>query len=236
MEPSKVSRSLKILGIETSTLRCEIALALDDQLLASAQLPDGSRPTAILAPTIRDLCRTIGWSPRELNLICVNQGPGSYTGLRVGITCAKTLAFAVGAALATARSLEVVAYNAPPGEQLVEVALDAARRQVFSGRYRHDVDSWIPTQEVRILSAETWASELDPSALIMGPALEKYRELVPAPARIADESDWWPHANQVIHLGVKQFQTAPLAEYFALEPLYLRLSAAEEKRESSQRS
>jgi hypothetical protein len=63
----------------------------------------------------------------------------------------------------------------------------------------------------------------------MGPALEKYRDLVPAAVRIADESDWWPRANQVIQLGLRQFQTAPLAEYFALEPLYLRPSAAEEK-------
>lgn len=229
LEPSKVSRSLKVLGIETSTIHCEIALSLDDQILASARLPAGSRPTAVLASTIRDLCRSLGWSPRELNLVCVDHGPGSYTGLRVGITCAKTLAFAAGASLATAGSLEVVAYNSPPGEQFVEVAFDAARGQVFAGRFCRDVDSLTALDEVRIVTAEDWARGLDPSALIIGPALEKYRRLGPATLRIADESDWWPRADRVIQLGLRQFRTHPLSEYFTLEPLYLRPSAAEEK-------
>jgi tRNA threonylcarbamoyladenosine biosynthesis protein TsaB len=221
---------LKILGIETSTLRCEIALSLDDQAVASAQLPAGSRPTATLPLTIRDLCRSVGWSPRELNLVCVDQGPGSYTGLRVGITCAKTLAFAAGAAMATADSLEVVANNAPPTEQFVEVGFDAARGQVFACRFRRDADAWTAQDEVRIVSAEDWASHFDPSAVIIGPALEKYRGLVSASLRVGDETDWWPRAERVIQLGLRQFRTAPLREYFTLEPAYLRPSAAEEKR------
>lgn len=230
LEPSRVSRSLKILGIETSTLRCEIALSLDDRILTSARLPADSRPTATLAPTIRDLCHSVGWSPREINLVCVDQGPGSYTGLRVGVTCAKALAFAAGAALSTAGSLEVVAYNAPSVERLVEVAFDAARGQIFACRFRRDAESWTALDEVRIVSVEDWARGLDPSALIIGPALEKYRELVSVSHHIAEETNWWPRANRVIQLGLHQFYTNPLAEYFMLEPLYLRPSAAEEKR------
>ena len=224
-----MSRSLKILGIETATLRCEIALSLDDQILASAPLRADSRPTATLALTIRDLCRSVGWSPRELHLICVDLGPGSYTGLRVGITSAKTLAFAAGADLATAGSLEVVANNVEATEQLAEVAFDAARGQVFACRFRREKDSWTPIQAVRIVTAEDWARGLEPSALILGPALEKYRHLLPAHSRVAPDAVWWPHAEQALRLGLRQFRTSPLTEYFSLEPLYLRPSAAEEK-------
>ncbi len=76
----------------------------------------------------------------------------------------------------------------------------------------------------------TLAKALDPSALVLGPALARYRELVSAPHRVADESLWWPRAERVIPLGLEQFRAAPLREYFTLEPLYLRPSAAEEKR------
>jgi tRNA threonylcarbamoyladenosine biosynthesis protein TsaB len=164
-----------------------------------------------------------------LNLICVDQGPGSYTGLRVGITCAKTLAFAADASLATAGSLKVVACNSPLGERLVEVSFDAARGQVFACRFHRDAQSWTALDKVRIVSAADWARSLDPSALIIGPALEKYRDLVPASHHIAAEPDWWPRADRVIQLGLRQFRTTPLREYYTLEPLYLRPSAAEEK-------
>jgi tRNA threonylcarbamoyladenosine biosynthesis protein TsaB len=225
---------LKILGIETSTLRCEVALSLDDQFVASARPPADTRPTATFAPTIRELCRSVGWSPRELDLICVDQGPGSYTGLRVGITCAKTLAFAAGAAMATASSLEVVANNVPPTERLVEVAFDAARGQVFACRFRRDANAWTALSDVRIVGVDEWASGLDPSGLVTGPALEKYHGLVPVSIRIDDMSNWWPRADWVIRLGLRQIRTKPLREYFLLEPAYLRPSAAEEKRAANQ--
>ncbi len=230
MEPLKVSRSPRILGIETSTLHCEIALAEGEFPVASTTLPAGLKPTASLVPAIRDLCRSAGLNPRELELICVDQGPGSYTGLRVGVTCAKTLAFAAGSALATAGSLEVVAQNAPAGENLVEVAFDAARGQVFTCRFRRLSNTWVAEHEVRIESASDWARTLAPNSLVIGPALSKYRELVPDHHRVADESLWWPRADWVVRIGHRQHLVAPRVEYFSLEPVYLRPSAAEEKR------
>ena len=221
-----------MLAIETSTTRCEVALALDDRVQALARLPEQSKPTATLVPTIRDLCRSIGWQPRELNLICVDIGPGSYTGLRVGLTCAKTLAFAAGAELAPVRSLDAVAWYVRPAaeEQLVEVAFDAARGQVFACRFRRTEESWVPRDEIRIVHAPDWVRALDPAAVVTGPALVKYRTLIPPQFRVADESHWWPRAEQVLELGLKRSRAAPAEPYWTLEPLYLRPSAAEEKR------
>ena len=237
-----------MLAIETSSTRCEVALALDDRVQALARLPEQSKPTATLVPTMRDLCRSIGWQPRELKLICVDIGPGSYTGLRVGLTCAKTLAFAAGAELAPVRSLDAVAWNVPraaeemipptlPGEvgrtateQLVEVAFDAARGQVFACRFRRTAECWVACDEIRIMHATDWVRALDPAAVVTGPALVKYRTLIPPQFRVADESRWWPRAEQLIELGLQRSRAAPAEPYWTLEPLYLRPSAAEEKR------
>lgn len=226
-----MSRSLKVLAIETATTRCEVALAVDDRVQAAARLPEDRKPTATLVPTVRDLCRSVGWRLRELDLICVDIGPGSYTGLRVGLTCAKTLAFAAGAELAAVRSLDAVALNAGPSEQLVEVAFDAARGQVFACRFRRGNEQcWVPCDEIRIVRAEDWALALDPAAVVTGPALVRYRALVPPQFQVADESRWWPQAERVLELGLRVSRTGPAPSYWTLEPLYLRPSAAEEKR------
>jgi hypothetical protein len=83
---------------------------------------------------------------------------------------------------------------------------------------------------VRIVGAQDWALGLHPSAWVTGPALVRYRELVCVPERVVDESLWWPRAEHVIQLGLRQFHSSVLPSYWTLEPRYLRLSAAEEKK------
>lgn len=223
-----------MLAIETSTTRGEIALALDDAVVASAALAEHQKPTASLASTIRDLCRTVGWSARELDLVCVDVGPGSYTGLRVGLTCAKMLAYAAGAPLTAVGSLDVVARNAASEERL-EVAFDAARGQVFAARFAKEqavasTSEWIAPGGVRIAKAEDWAAACDRSSLVLGPALVKYRAILPAELHVAAPELWWPRAATVAAIGLRQFRAGPLPPYWTLEPVYLRPSAAEEKR------
>lgn len=236
LEPSTVSRSQpasKILGIETSTMRCEVALAENATTVGTATVPEGCRASSLLVPIITGLCREHGWSLRDLDLVCVDVGPGSYTGLRVGLTCAKVLAYAARAPLVTAVSLEVVARNLLGDRRSLEVAYDASRGQVFSSRIQW-ISSDLGVSEpratpLRIVAAEQWAAELDRSALVTGPALTKYRSLIPPGCAVADESHWWPAASHVIELGRKQLEAGPPADYWTIEPFYLRPSAAEEK-------
>jgi len=242
LESGKVSRGLKVLAIETSTTsRGEVAFALDDTLVASVVLSDQIKPTASLVPTIRELCHAAGWSVRELDLICVDIGPGSYTGVRVGLTCAKMLAYAADAPLATVGSLDVVARNAPSEAQLLDVAFDAARGQVFAARYCReagegsstDAPDWVADGPVHIVQADEWAAACDRSGLVLGPALVKYRTILPPELRVADPDLWWPRAATVAALGLARFRAGPLPPFWTLEPVYLRPSAAEEKREGT---
>ena len=222
----------RILGIETSTSLCQVAFADGNSLIASAQLPAGEKPTATLIPTLRRVAQEIGWRLRDLELVTVDIGPGSYTGLRVGLTCAKTLAFVAGAPMMPVGSLDAVAQNVFSNEQVLEVGFDAARSQVFAARFqrRDEESTWTATEPVRIVAAAEWARTLDPSALVLGPALIKYRHLIAANLRVAHDSEWWPRAAHVIELGVRQFQSGNVSSYWSIEPIYLRLSAAEEKK------
>jgi tRNA threonylcarbamoyladenosine biosynthesis protein TsaB len=223
---------VRVLGIETSTMRGDVALAEEDRVLASIPLPHGSRPTASLLPAIAGLCRQLGWQPRTIGRICVDIGPGSYTGLRVGLTCAKTLAFAGGASVSAVRSLDVTAAAVPPDAANLEIAFDAARGQVFAARYAWRGDRWQTVAEIEIANAQAWAARLDPGVLVAGPALERYRSLVPAGCRIAADELCWPRAAQVIQLGL---HSPPAPGYWTMEPLYMRPSAAEEKKSRESR-
>jgi tRNA threonylcarbamoyl adenosine modification protein YeaZ len=256
----------RVLGIETSTLRCEIAVADERGTVAAMNLPVDSKPTATLIPSIRQLCEQVSWLPRDFDLVCIDVGPGSYTGLRVGLTCAKTLAFAAHAALATAESTNVIARRVPVTGSFLDVVLDAARGQVFCQRF-HAVEAtppsnltvsqprnasgssdrlssdrsddhrdspstseWAALGPIDIIPADAWAQKLTESTVVAGPALVKYRHLVTDRSPMANESLWWPSAAHVIERGVEQFRTAPLRSFWTLEPLYMRPSAAEEKK------
>jgi tRNA threonylcarbamoyladenosine biosynthesis protein TsaB len=217
-----------MLGIETCTLPGEVALASESGTVASFALPAGQKPTASLVPVIQQLCQKVGWELRDLTLVGVDIGPGSFTGVRVGLTCAKVIAFATGAPLATARSLDVIARNATWNGP-IEVAIDAARSQVFACKYQPAPTQWAPCSPPRIVNATEWAESLTPQTLATGPALTKYRSIIPPYVTIADESTWWPRASTVLEIGLSQAQQQLPFNFFTLEPLYLRPSAAEEK-------
>src|SRR5207302_9751075 len=86
-----------------------------------------------------------GKKPRDCQLVAVSVGPGSYTGLRVGVVCAKTLAYVVNCRLAAVDTLQSIACNSPVDVAVVEVICDAQRGDLFAGTYARDVHGeWVP--------------------------------------------------------------------------------------------
>ena len=104
---------MRILAMDTSGRRAAVAALEDDRVLAECDSPPGVRSAAALAPLIAELLKGVDWQLRRLDLIAVTQGPGSFTGLRIGVTTAKTLAYATGAAVIGVNTLEVIAAGAP---------------------------------------------------------------------------------------------------------------------------
>src|SRR5215207_3218065 len=125
------------LAIETSGRTGSIAVAQDGRSLADEQFPHGLKHAAEIVPIIARLCEVRGWKPADVEEIYVSAGPGSFTGLRVGITVAKTLAFATGARIVAVPSVEVLARNAPAGWQNLIIVLDAKREQIFTASFEN---------------------------------------------------------------------------------------------------
>jgi tRNA threonylcarbamoyladenosine biosynthesis protein TsaB len=220
---------MKVVAIETSTLRAEVALLEDCRLLASETLGVEVKHTAELVPALHRLLREAHWDPQAIQLVAVDVGPGSFTGLRIGLTCAKVLAYVAGCELVAVESTDCIAAAIPvEPEYQLSVALDAVRGEVFAARYHVEEGRW-SRRELGILPAEAWTAQDPHRTLWTGPALQRYRHLLPPDARVLPESLRWPRAEWVGRVGWTRLQTQGPLDFWTLEPLYLRPSAAEER-------
>lgn len=131
-----------VLALETATEAAGVALADDDGILAALSLERGRRHGESVAPAIEFLCRRVGVTLAQLDALCVDAGPGLFTGLRVGVSTAKALGFALGIPVVEMTSLEVLALELarspwadPGGGCVLQPVVDARRALVFSARY-----------------------------------------------------------------------------------------------------
>ena len=122
-------------------------------MLAEREFESGLQHAAQIIPIIDELCRSQGWSPGEVEELYVSAGPGSFTGLRIGITLAKTLALATGVKLVAVPTVRVLVENAPAEARHVVIVLDAKRDQIFTARFERDlssIDAWIEREPAKL--------------------------------------------------------------------------------------
>src|SRR6476661_9836696 len=125
----------RALALETSGRTGSVALARDGAVLVEEQFPHGLKHAAGIIPIVDRLCRGKGWTPADFEEVYVSAGPGSFTGLRVGVTVAKTLALATGARLVPVPTADVLVRNLPAGWERAVIVLDAKRGQIFTAVY-----------------------------------------------------------------------------------------------------
>lgn len=226
-----------ILGVETSGAKGEIALLRDDEVLVEQPLAQaGRRHAQTLISEVDQVLRRFGLKPRECDAVAVSHGPGSFTGLRVGIVFAKTFAYATGCRLTAVETFAAIAANSPDDVSEVWVIEDAQRGDLFVGRYRRESDSqWRTTSAVSIVPAEDWLAARTAEDVLTGPGLRKLPHQPALPARILDQQLWHPRAATIARIGRMQILMGQVSDPWRLRPFYLRKSAAEEKWDALQR-
>jgi len=225
---------VKILGFDTATLTAGVAVIDDDQILAAARR-EGSGRSADLLVTIDEICRTAHVTATELDAIAVGAGPGSFTGLRIGMATAKGIAFAAQKPLWAVSSLAALAWDAElhlANDQLfthvdglIVAVLDGRRSEVFAGCYRHQQ---LVGEERVFAPAElvSWVRSLAgdaPAISYAGDAIDVYRDIL---APLA--ADWLPPRTPS---GVAVAQLARSGAHVDIltsgTPSYIRPSEAE---------
>ena len=185
-----------------------------------------------LAPALSELLRQAHWRPRDVQLVAVSVGPGSFTALRVGVTTAKTFAYAVSAEVLAVDTLEIIAARADAAAgDTISTVIDAQRGDVYVASFRRlPPDAFQRMQPTTILAADKWIDGLSSDTVVSGPALEKLAAQLPLAVRIAPRDVWLPSAEAVARLAIVKYATGQRDNVWRLVPHYLRPSAAEEKR------
>jgi len=221
---------MRVLGLETSGRSASVALVADGRCVTEKSLDGQARRHAqTLVAEIRTLLREADCPPTSLDGVAVSTGPGSFTGLRIGIVCAKTLAYAVGCRVAAVETFLAIAHNAPDDVREQFVIADAGRRELYLGQYRRESGGWSRFGELTIVPADDWAAYRQPDDVVTGPALTGYENDLSGRCRLLPPECWFPTAGQVALLGERLLDSGRESDPWTLQPLYLRKSAAEEK-------
>jgi tRNA threonylcarbamoyladenosine biosynthesis protein TsaB len=222
---------VRILAIETTTFTGSLAICAGDRLVGEARLPEGSRSAQSLAPAIQSLLANHAWAIGSLQLIAVVQGPGSFTGLRVGVATAKTLAYALGSEVIGIDTLEVLAAQAGPTPGRIYPVVDAQRQQLFTAGFTWPADASFPLRQTptAISDLAPWLSALQPHDIVIGPVPNKLAPQLQETIPSSNIVDCEPQAGTAARLAWRDFQAGRRESLWTLVPHYHRSSAAEEK-------
>lgn len=226
---------MNILAIETTERIGSVAAMRDGQLLCQRDLTPTQRSAQSLAPAVKALWAEVGWQAADVDLLAVTVGPGSFTGLRIGVTTAKTLAFCCKAEIIGIDTLETIAAAAPPEVDRLEVAIDAQRNEVVVQSFHRGDDGWfVPSQDsARLVDIDIWLGNLQPGTAVSGPILKKLTGRLPKTATTLPPQQSRPTAANVARLAARHHAAGRRDDVFKLVPVYSRKSAAEEKCEQN---
>ncbi len=227
-----MGEATNLLVIDTSSDQPAVAImATAGGVHVSSCLATG-RHGRDLVPRIGDLLREANLTVMDLGVVAVGLGPGSYTGLRIGLTAARTLAYAAGAALLGFDSLEGWARTASPEANMVYVVAVAQRGDVYAADFRHDsvLEPLQLAVSSRIERLADWSQRLERQGLVVGPGLDlpRIRAAIPAGMQIADIRPERSRGLVLLELARQLHAAGHRADLWAVEPNYLRRSAAEE--------
>lgn len=236
MTPTARTESDYGLAIETSGTGGAVTLGSGDRVLESRAI-DASRPHAVgLLPAIAEVCSDRGVEPAAIAIVFVSIGPGSFTGLRIGVTAARMIAMAVDARLVGVPTPEAIAQNVltltgPPAR--IAVLIDAKRHRVYgaafslgSSGFYECVAAPAERDPAEFLADQ---AQIDPSCAVLGPGVAPHgRAVREAGLPVMPESVFQPRGESVYALGRRLSLKGPPSGYRSVLPHYIRVPSAEE--------
>lgn len=212
-----------ILNIETSTTNCSVSIADKGQLIVLKELNSKDYSHAEqLHLFIEEVIEEAGIHKEDLSAIAVSKGPGSYTGLRIGVSAAKGLCFALDLPLISVSTLQALAKQVTAKDnELIVALLDARRDEVYTATYDREFQTKSPV-EAKIVEADSF-DVLNTSAKVyfIGPGAEKCKRIASISNGIYIP-DAVPSSNEMSALSWDKFQKEDFEDVAYFEPFYLK--------------
>lgn len=212
-----------ILTIETSGTNCSVAIAKDNEVISVAEENSGSFSHAEkLHVFIKAVLEQSGLSGNEINAVAVSQGPGSYTGLRIGVSSAKGLCFAWDLPLIALPTLQVLASKAKGVDaDYIIPMLDARRMEVYAAVYNFELLEVRNTQ-AEIVDESSFKEYLAKGKVVfLGDAVAKCKEIITHPNAIFLD-DYYPGAAAMVPLAYAKYKAEMFEDVAYFEPFYLK--------------
>jgi len=221
------------LGMDCATDTVGLALLAGDEPLAEIHLGPGRHHAEVLLPALDNLLKLAGKTLGEIDLLACTSGPGSFTGVRMGVTTAKGLALALDKPIVGVSTLEALVMNAMPCAGFVCPLLDARRDQVYAGLYRMGQDGFpVGLSPDCLTDVARWIGELPEGEIeFIGDGAVRYRDRImtgragrcaPAGNRCHRIHGW-----AVGVIGIRHYLEGRAEDALTFLPKYLRLSEAE---------
>jgi len=210
-----------ILNIETATKNCSVSVAKDGQTIACNELADeGYSHAEKLHVFIEEVIAKAGISAQDLNAVAVSQGPGSYTGLRIGVSAAKGLCYALNIPLIAVDTLQTLASQAGVADGKIIPMLDARRMEVYSAIFSSDLTVERPIQ-AEIIDENSF-QEYTEKIYFVGDCADKCKPVLTKDNFMFLENVKYPSAQAMSKNSFDKYQKSDTVDVAYFEPYYLK--------------
>jgi len=220
-----------LLSLETSTQSCSVALHEDGILVASKTIETPRSAASLLAVMIDELFRSSNRKPQELVGVIVAAGPGSYTGLRIGVATAKGLCYALNIPIVSLNTLELMAYqflemesvkkDIHYNEAILCPMLDARRMEVYCALFDHDLN-YLEEVQAKVIDKESFKDSIESTPVFFfGDGADKCKDIIKH-SNAHFSSGLIPLASSLGILGYKKWKDSAYEDLASFEPFYLK--------------
>lgn len=225
---------MKVLAIDTSSNVATVAVMDDEKLICEYTLNHKKTHSQKLMPMIQEVLKSCELEAASIDLFAVAVGPGSFTGLRIGVATAKALAHSLDKPIVGVSTLDALAYGIPFFNGVICPILDAKRDQVYTGVYKWENDIPKPITEYLAISIDELMQKLqsiNEKVIFVGDGVYQFKQIILN--KLGNLADFAPkhsimqRASMVAELALKKFYSGNTDNYMTLTPYYLRKSQAE---------
>ena len=212
-----------ILHIESATSICSVALSKGNEIVSIRESNSGNSHSELLTDFIYQILQENSYSVNDLDAVAVSKGPGSYTGLRIGVSAAKGLCYSANIPLIAVDTLCSMAYGAKdiPSDYLICPMIDARRMEVYTAIYDSNMNI-VSDIEAKIIDENSFQNILeDRKILFFGDGMSKCKNVISSPNAMFDD-DYIISAKSLIKPVLSKFHTKEFEDIAYFEPFYLK--------------
>ncbi len=214
---------MKILGIDTSTKVLGIGV-YDGFGIYEHNIELGVKHSSLMMPIIQRILEALGWGLEDIDYFACGLGPGSFTGIRVGLAAVKGLAWANKKPLVGIPTLDILANSAKEKSGDILVAVDAKRGLVYYAVYKAQQGILKKSGSYALISKDEFLKRIKPPCAVLGDAAGIYKDEISKVGRgidILDKDCWYPKGHCIIELALERAKRKKFNNAFSVEPIYL---------------